>query len=224
MLIIGHRGCGVEPENTLRALRKGMECADFVEVDVRMSRDGEPVVIHDRTLDRTTNGRGFVRDFTLAQLKELYAGKKERIPALQEVLDLVKDKGLIVEIKEAGSEGKICEIIKKSGFSNIILASFSPQALRNAKEKLPDFKTGIIYSRDAGNTLRLALGIKADILLPKFELASSELVEKAHGHGLMVFTWTLNRKEEIRRAAVMEVDGFASDDPCFARQVMQGEI
>lgn len=220
MLIIGHRGCGVEPENTLRALKKGMECADFVEVDVRMSRDNEPVVIHDRTLDRTTDGRGLVKDFTLAQLKEFDAGKGERIPALQEVLDLVKDKGLIVELKEAGSEDKICGIIKESRFRNIILVSFSPQAVRSAKEKLPYFKTGIIYSRGMKNPLHLALGIKASILLPKFELASRELVEKAHRHGLMVFAWTLNSEEDIRKAVEMGVDGFASDDPCFARQVV----
>jgi len=220
MLIIGHRGCGVEPENTLRALGKGMECADFVEVDVRMSKDKELVVIHDRTLERTTNGRGLVKDFTLAQLKELDAGRGEKIPTLQEVLELVRDKGLIVELKEAGSEEKICGIIKESGFRNIILVSFSPQAVRNAKEILPDFKTGIIYSRDVKNPLRLALGIKASVLLPKFEFASRELVEKAHRHGLMVFAWTLNNEEEIKKAVEMGLDGFASDDPCFARQVV----
>lgn len=197
-----------------------MECADFVEVDVHMSRDSEPVVIHDRTLERTTNGRGPVKDFTPAQLKELDAGKGERIPTLQEVLDLVKDKGLVVELKEAGNEDKICGIIKKSGFRNIILVSFSPQAVRNAKEMLPDFKTGIIYSRGMKNPVPLALGIKAGVILPKFELASRELVEKAHRHGLMLFAWTLNNEEDIRKAVEMGVDGFASDDPCFARQVV----
>jgi glycerophosphoryl diester phosphodiesterase len=86
MLIIGHRGAkAIEPENTLRALAKGMECADFVEIDVRMSRDNELVVIHDRTLERTTNGKGQVNDFTLEQLKELDAGKGEKIPTLKEV-------------------------------------------------------------------------------------------------------------------------------------------
>ncbi len=222
MLIIGHRGCNLEPENTLRALKKGMECADFVEVDVRMSRDDEPVVIHDRTLERTTNGRGLVRDFTLAQLKELDAGKGERIPTLQEVLDLVGRRGLLIEIKEAGSEEKICASIKEKGFENIMLVSFSPQAIKNAKELLPGIKTGIIYSRAVENPVRLAFGVKAGAILPKFELASKELVEKAHRHGLMVFTWTLNTEQEIRKAMEIGVDGFASDDPCFAKQVLQG--
>ncbi len=102
MLIIGHRGCNLEPENTLRALAKGMEGADFVEVDVRVSRDNELVVIHDRSLERITNGKGMVKDFTLEQLKELDAGKGEKIPTLKEILDLVRDKGLIIEINKRG--------------------------------------------------------------------------------------------------------------------------
>lgn len=220
MLIIGHRGCNLEPENTLRALAKGMECADFVEVDVRMSKDGVPMIMHDRTLERTTNGKGMVKDFTLEQLKELDAGKGEKIPTLREVLDLVRDRGLLVEIKEAGSEEKICDTIKESGVRNLILVSFNPGSLRNAKEMLPDIKTGIIYSRVVENPLRLALGIKANILLPKYELASRELVERSHRRNLMVFPWTLNTDHEIRNAVDIEVDGFATDNPCFAKQLL----
>ncbi len=218
MQIIGHRGCNLEPENTLRALTKGMECADFVEVDVRMSKDGVPIIIHDRTLERTTNGKGLVKELTLEQLKELDAGKGEKIPTLREVLDLVKDRGLLVEIKEAGSEGKICDTIKESGITNIMLVSFSPVSLRNARELLSGIKTGIIYSRAVENPVRLALGIKANVLLPKYELASRELTERAHRHNLMVFPWTLNTEQEIKRAVDIGVDGFASDDPCFAKQ------
>ncbi len=220
MLIIGHRGCNLEPENTLRALAKGMECADFVEVDVRMSKDGVPMIMHDRTLERTTNGKGMVKDFTLEQLKELDAGKGEKIPTLREVLDLVRDRGLLVEIKEAGSEEKICDTIKESGVRNLILVSFNPGSLRNAKEMLPDIKTGIIYSRVVENPLQLALGIKANILLPKYELASRELVERSHRGNLMVFPWTLNTDHEIRNAVDLEVDGFATDNPCFVRQLL----
>jgi glycerophosphoryl diester phosphodiesterase len=218
MQIIGHRGCNLEPENTLRALAKGMECADFVEVDVRMSKDGVPMIIHDRTLERTTNGKGLVKELTLEQLKELDAGKGEKIPILKEVLDLVKDRGLLVEIKEAGSEGKICDMIKESGITNIMLVSFSPVSLRNARKLMSGIKTGIIYSRAVENPVRLALGIKANVLLPKYELASRELTESAHRYNLMVFPWTLNTEQEIKRAVDIGVDGFASDNPCFAKQ------
>ncbi len=220
MLIIGHRGAkAIEPENTLRALAKGMECADFVEIDVRMSRDNELVVIHDRTLERTTNGKGQVNDFTLEQLKELDAGKGEKIPTLKEVLDLVRGKGLIIEIKEAGREENICAVIKR-GFENIMLVSFSHQAIKNVKEMLPNLKTGLIFSKVFENPVQLALGIEANALLPKLEITSRELVKKAHRHGLLIFPWTLNTEQEIKRAMDMGVDGFASDDPCFARGLL----
>jgi len=221
MLIIGHRGARAkEPENTLRALAKGMECADFVEIDVRMSKDSELVVIHDSSLERTTNGKGLVKDFTLKKLRDLDAGKGEKIPTLKEVLDLVRGNGLIIEIKEAGSEEKICAVIRERGFENIMLVSFSPHAIKNANKILPNLKTGLIFSIAFTNPARLALGIKANALLPKSELASRELVEEAHRHNLMVFPWTLNTEQEIKRAKDIGVDGFASDDPCFARGLL----
>ncbi len=86
---------------------------------------------------------------------------------------------------------------------------------------IPSLKTGLIFSKAFENPVLLALGIKADALLPKSELASRELVEKAHRHDLMVFPWTLNTEKEIRRARDLGVDGFASDDPCFARGLLQ---
>jgi len=161
-----------------------------------------------------------VNHFTLEQLKELDAGKGEKIPTLKEVLDLVRGKGLIIEIKEAGREENICAVIKERGFENIMLVSFSPQAIKNVKEMLPNLKTGLIFSIAFTNPARLALGIKANALLPKSELASRELVEEAHRHNLMVFPWTLNTEQEIKRAKDIGVDGFASDDPCFARGLL----
>ncbi|MDD1713112.1 MAG: glycerophosphodiester phosphodiesterase, partial [Methanoregulaceae archaeon] len=106
MQVIGHRGArSVEPENTLRAVREGMRCADTVEVDIRQTRDGVLVIMHDATLDRTTNGHGLIRTCTLAALQRLDAGKGEKIPTFSEVLDLVGGRcGLFAEIKEPGTE------------------------------------------------------------------------------------------------------------------------
>ncbi|HQM56162.1 MAG TPA: glycerophosphodiester phosphodiesterase family protein, partial [Methanoregulaceae archaeon] len=90
MFIIGHRGArAVEPENTLRAMKTGMTCADYIEVDVRLSCEGIPVIMHDPMLDRTTNGTGSVNAHTLEELKSLDAGKGESIPTLEEVCRLV---------------------------------------------------------------------------------------------------------------------------------------
>ena len=110
MLIIGHRGAkGEEPENTLRAVRAGMACAESVEVDVRLSLDGVPVVMHDPLLDRTTNGTGPVNEYTKETLQTLDAGEGEKIPTLEEVCSLVAGHcGLFLEIKEPGSEEQVC--------------------------------------------------------------------------------------------------------------------
>lgn len=115
MDIIGHRGAAAAaPENTLSAIRTGMECADYVEVDVRLSRDHVPVIMHDPTVDRTTNGSGRVGEFTAADLHLLDAGQGEQIPTLEEVCLLVgKKTGLCVEIKEPGSELEVCEVLDR---------------------------------------------------------------------------------------------------------------
>jgi glycerophosphoryl diester phosphodiesterase len=101
-----------------------------------------------------------------------------------------------------------------------MLVSFSPHAIKNTKEILPNLKTGMIFSKALENPVRLALRIKVNVMLPKSEFVSRELVEEAHRHNLMVFPWTLNTEQEIKRAIDIGADGFASDDPCFARGLL----
>ncbi|MCC7564702.1 MAG: glycerophosphodiester phosphodiesterase [Methanomicrobiaceae archaeon] len=226
MLIIGHRGArALEPENTLRAVRRGMECADFVEVDVRRSKDGIPMVIHDATLERTTNGSGLVADHTIEELKDLDAGAGETIPMLYEVLDLVEGKsGLFVEVKEAGYEEDVCSLLEDSGVLAYFVVSFQRESIRRVKELLPDAKTGLIFSRIDRDPVRTALSIRADALLPRWDRTTEDLVYRAHRDRLLVFSWTLNTREEYGRAAAIGIDGFASDDPCAARDYLQREV
>jgi glycerophosphoryl diester phosphodiesterase len=220
MLIIGHRGArALEPENTLRALRRGMECADYVEIDLRLSRDGVPVVMHDAALDRTTNGTGPVADRTHAELKLLDAGKGERIPAFSEVLDLVRGRsGLVVEIKEPGSEGLICRMLAENGPDGVYVVSFHPEVLVTVRRLLPGAQTGYIYSKAVSDPVQAAVAAGADVLLPRKDRADREVVRRAHDCGLLVFVWTLNTDEEFEAAAAMDADGFATDDPCSARE------
>jgi len=224
-LIIGHRGAGaIEPENTLRSLAKGLECgADLLEIDVRRSADGCLVVIHDRTLERTTNGKGLVKDYMLKELKGLDAGKGEEIPTLREVLDFVRRAGarLIIEIKEVGTEQAIVQEVRGVGLeSSAIFVSFDPGSVRKAKELLPEAGTGLIYSRPLGNPVGFAKSLRADILLPRFNLATRDLVESVHRHGLRVFSWTLNTEQEFRRALDLGLDAFATDNPCLAKKAL----
>ncbi|MBP1929636.1 glycerophosphoryl diester phosphodiesterase [Methanolinea mesophila] len=226
MFIVGHRGArALEPENTLRAIRRGMGCADYVEIDARMTNDGRVVVIHDPTLDRTTDGTGEVKEYPFDTLREFDAGLGERIPALEEVSREVKDTcGLFVEIKEEGSEEDICRIIRDSGPSDVYFVSFHQESLSRVKELLPGARTGLIFSKDTGDSFRRAITIKTHAILPKFTLLSEDLVTKAHKEHLQVIPWTLNGEPEFARAQRLGVDGFATDDPCKAREFFKGRV
>jgi glycerophosphoryl diester phosphodiesterase len=224
MLIIGHRGArALEPENTLRALRRGMECADYVEIDLRLSREGVPVAMHDAALDRTTDGTGPVADRTLANLKSLDAGRGERIPAFADVLDLFPGRsGLVVEIKEPGSEGLICRMIAEDGPDDVYVVSFYPEVLMTIRMLLPGSQTGYIYSKAASDPVGVAVAAGAGILLPRKDRADRIVVRRAHDCGLLVFVWILNTEEEFEEAVAMDVDGVVTDDPCHAREFLSG--
>jgi len=219
MLIIGHRGArGVEPENTLRAIRTGMACADYVEVDARLSRDGIPVIMHDQMLDRTTNGKGPVNGFTLKELKTLDAGRGEQIPTLEEVCSLVNGHcGLFVEIKEPGSEALVCNVLSQNKPENLFIVSFHPEIIGSAKDLLPWVKTGIIYSRTVADQPGTAAGLGADAILLKFRLLSGNLVNECRKKNLLIVAWTLDSPEDFQLASDLGIDGLATDDPCRAR-------
>lgn len=224
MLIVGHRGAkGVEPENTLRALQSGMACADLVEVDVRLTRDGIPVIMHDATVDRTTDGSGPVKGYTLDELKRLDAGEGETVPTLHEVLDLTHGQtGLVVEIKEPGTEAIIASGLMDLMPERLILVSFHPESVAMAKKLFPGVQAGLIYSQETGDPVGLASPVQADLILPRWDRISREVVERAHDAGLLVIPWVLNEEGAIQEAARLGVDGFASDDPCVARQYLEG--
>ncbi|MDD1660431.1 MAG: glycerophosphodiester phosphodiesterase [Methanomicrobiales archaeon] len=217
--IIGHRGArALEPENTLRAVARGLECAGWVEVDVRLSREGVPVVIHDATLDRTTDGKGPVRETLLADMRRLDAGKGERIPLLQEVLDRVGHRGgLVVEAKEEAVPA-ICSLLGSYGLEEVMLVSFHAGALPAARSLLPGLATGLIVSRPEGDPVEMACRAGAGTVLPRQDLLSEGLVRDARGKGIRVIPWTLNTREEVLRAVVRGAEGFATDDPCAARE------
>jgi glycerophosphoryl diester phosphodiesterase len=223
MLIIGHRGARArEPENTLRALRTGMKCADYVEVDVRLSRDGVPVAIHDATVDRTTDGEGAVRDLTLRELKTLDAGCGEEIPTFQEVIDCVGERcGLFVEIKERDGVEQTCRLLRLRSPEKLFVVSFEAAAVKRAGDLIPEAKTGLIVSKAHPDPVEAALSLGADAVLPRFDLAEGALVERAHRHRLLVFPWTLNAPDAWERACAIGADGAASDDPCAFREYLQ---
>ena len=139
---IGHRGAaGHAPENTQASFRKAIELGcDMTELDVHVCASGDVVVIHDETLDRTTNGKGNVSDHTLTELKQLDAGKGEQIPLLQEVLELLKDRIMLnIELKGLGTAEPVYKIVKKTGWSNqdLTVTSFNRDMLTEYKKPRP---------------------------------------------------------------------------------------
>jgi len=219
-LRVGHRGArAYEPENTLRSFERALELGvDAVEFDVRRTRDDEVVVIHDARVDRTTDGKGSVREMTIQQIKQLVLEKDEKIPTLEEALDFLDKKvKIVIELKENGLEKKVLSSVREKGLEkNLIIVSFLEKALSKVRELDDGVETGLIYVRHR-NPIQSALKLGAKYLLPFYRFTHASNVEKAHENGLKVIVWTVNDPEEVSKYVRMGVDGIASDKPDILR-------
>jgi glycerophosphoryl diester phosphodiesterase len=216
MLRIGHRGAkAYAPENTLTSFKKALEIGvDAVELDVRKTKDGQVVVIHDADVKRTTNREGLVSELTLEEIKGLDAGSGEKIPTLEDTLDFLDKKvKVFVELKEAGIEKQVLSIVQKKGLEkNVVIVSFLEDALKKVRELNKDIETGLIYAKHK-NPLKAALEPEANYLLALYRFTHTANVEKAHESGLKLIVWTINSQEEAQEYAKKGVDGIASDKP-----------
>jgi glycerophosphoryl diester phosphodiesterase len=223
-LVIGHRGArALAAENTLEGIRAAALCkADYVELDARLSRDGELVLMHDERVDRTTNGQGLVEDLSLEELRALAVKdqtgrcmESQRIATLTEAVILAGELGLglVVEMKEEGLEGLVAEEL--SG-KKCIVTSFYHSSLRELAD-MSDLKTGIIISSLPINPVQLAIWAKADAIFPK--RVNARLFKEAHQQGVAVFPWTVNSKDEASWLLRLGADGLVTDDPCLIREV-----
>ncbi|WP_019414372.1 glycerophosphodiester phosphodiesterase family protein [Paenisporosarcina sp. TG20] len=228
--IIAHRGASLlAPENTNAAFDKAIELnADRLELDVQLSQDGKIVVIHDHTVDRTTNGSGLVKDLSLRNLKQLNAGSwfdlkysDEKIPTLDEILNkYIKKIDLLIEIKYPqlypGIEKKIAKAVKSDlNKNNIIIQSFSEASLKLIKKFLPDIPTCLLISGFEFNEINQPklerISSYADyISLPQM-LISSELVKTAQKIGLGVYGWNVNTQGEYLKMQQMRVNGIITN-------------
>jgi glycerophosphoryl diester phosphodiesterase len=216
--VLGHRGCaGIEPENTIRAFKRAMNLGvDYIELDVRKSRDKKLVVIHDDKVDRTTNGNGYVRDLTFEAIRKLDAGKGEKIPSLEEALDLLK-KGkqrIAIEIKEPDTLDEILKIVMEEGLSSkVIIVSFWHNVLTRIKEIEPEIKTGAIFVGRPVDAVSLAKAAQSELLCLKHKFIDEEVVVECHENDIEVNAWVVNEIEDIRRVMELGVDIISSDYP-----------
>jgi glycerophosphoryl diester phosphodiesterase len=194
--IVGHRGAPVEePENTLRSFRRALELGvAAVELDVQLTSDGRLAVIHDETLDRTTSGHGPVKDFTLAELKELDAGKGESIPALEEALELARGKAhLLVEMKQPEAAPALLEFFRKQqAFDRAHIISFWHPALRVLKEAEAQLHLGALMVGCPADPVGLARAARADTLVLNYRYVNRDLVDAAHRRGIEVIAWNID--------------------------------
>jgi glycerophosphoryl diester phosphodiesterase len=228
-----HRGArGHAPENTLLAFDLAFDLgAEAIECDVQRSRDGELVIIHDGTVNRTTDGAGAVAVLSFDELRALDAGARwripQRIPTLTETLDLVRRRGgaLNLEIKgesetEAVGTAEAAEptlrTLEEPLRSRLLVSSFALPAVARLKERLPELRVAALYGGrewQKRDMLAPALAMGAEAIHPGVSLTSAELVAKAHAAGLRVNVWTANRPATIRRLLAWGVDGLFSDYP-----------
>jgi glycerophosphoryl diester phosphodiesterase len=229
VLRVGHRGAkGHAPENTIASFNLAVQMGvSAVETDVHLSKDGEVVLIHDHSVDRTTDGRGFVKDMTLRELKQLDAGSwydprfaGQRIPTLSEFLEWARDRvGVAIEIKNGpiyypGIAEKVIRLLKDWSMERqAILISFDHFVLREAKMIAPEVATGILYVGRFVNESGAARAAAADALHPNWAFVTPDLVEKAHADGLAVSPWCPNDLPAIRMLSEMGVDSIGTDYP-----------
>ena len=234
VLVIAHRGfSGVAPENTLIAFQKAIEIgADMLEFDVLHSRDGHIVVIHDDTLDRTTNGHGGVSDYSLAELKQLDAGSwfspefaNERIPTLREALELTRGKIRVnIEIKfEAvnlvqfgpGIEDEIVDLVEELGMEqDVMVSSFHPMAVERIKKRNPNIVTALLYHDVIKKSPSAILkGLRADGFNPSLKHVKPQHIDEAHAAGHPVTVYTVNQAEDLQTLINWGVDGIFTDFP-----------
>ncbi len=215
MLRIGHRGArSYAPENTLASFKKAIEIGvDAVELDVRKTKDGKLVVIHDADVKRTTDGEGLVCELTLAQIKDL-SSEGEKIPTLEEALDFLDKKmKVLIELKEEGEEEQVLSFVHSRGLEkNVVVISFLEEALKKVRALNKNVETGLIYAMHS-NPIKAALELKANYLVALYRFVHKATVQKAHENGLKIVVWTINTSQEAQEYAKKGVDGIASDKP-----------
>lgn len=235
MKVWGHRGASAyAPENTLEAFALAIEQgADGVELDVQLTKDGQVVVIHDETIDRTSDGAGLVKDHTLAELRQLdfgilhpevspRTGSKVCIPTLEEVFRLIKPYDLTVNIElktgiilYEGLEEKVLRLTAEAEMEErVIYSSFYHPSLMKLKALNPSCKTGLLYSDGWIDVAGYAKNLGIDALHPAlYHMQDPELVSRANALGLNVHVWTVNQKTDMDRLAARGVDVIITNYP-----------
>ena len=225
--IMGHRGAPVaEPENTLRSFGRALDMGvAMVELDVQLTKDGRLAVIHDESLDRTTSGHGPVKDFTLAEIQRLDAGQGERVPALEEVYNLVKGRvHLVVEMKQPDAAPALLSFFREhQAFEFAKVISFWHPTVKALKEQEPKLATGVLMVGCPADPVGLARAAQADALVLQYSYITPDLVVAAHKHNLRVYVWNIDDIDTLKPYLSMNLDGIGSNRPDVLIEYLKSE-
>lgn len=221
-LIGAHRGASAKfPENTIAAFAAALTMgADFIELDVQLTRDAVPIILHDDTIDRTTTGHGLASNLTYNQIREF-----GDIPTLRRILSLAANRIFLnIELKAGPNIGllatKVLALIKEYHMeSQVIISSFDHGILPQIKQDYPTIATGVLYEHQLSDAVAYAHRLSANALHPNFNLVQLPLVQQAHDGELYVLTWTVDHPVRLRQLLSMPIDGIISNQPDLALAV-----
>ena len=219
-LCIGHRGAkGHAPENTLAGFRKALALGvDGVELDVHLV-DGRLLVIHDDTLNRTTNGKGTIHGPGFDALRELDAGAGEKIPVLEEVFDLLAGRLVVnIELKGRHTAAPVMAMLREQRAAGrhddrILISSFDHDELVAARRHDDQVRIGVLYKKKPADALVTAAKLNAYAVIPSVKIIDDTIVRDARAAGLKVYVFTVNEPSDIARVIALGVDGLISDYP-----------
>lgn len=218
MIITGHRGAlGSEPENTLRSFRRAVaDGCDEIELDLRVTSDDRLVVMHDATVDRTTNGSGAIEDLTFEELRSLDAGLGEVVPTWAETVEAVSVR-FQAEVKAARAVPLLVESLQADPAlaARTLVTSSHADILLAVRQAMPTAETGLIFGRtpDVADVLALTKAAQAGTALCGIAGLTAEAVEKIHKEGFAVTAWPVPDAETYAQAVALSVDGITTDHP-----------
>jgi glycerophosphoryl diester phosphodiesterase len=234
IFIIGHRGAyKYPPENSLKSFHKAIELgADFTEFDLHLSKDNEIVIMHDENTLRTTGFKGLIKNLTLEELKELDCGEGEKIPTLNELIEIAKGKiGFLCEIKAKGLEKRLVEILTANNLiESTIIDSFYIEELLRIKKLEPTFKLGLVVPIDETHVPKWekrkemidnVINNKLSYILTRFNNIDQKFINYSHSNDIKVIAYPINTKILMKRFINMGVDGMIVNDILKAKKVLR---
>ncbi|WOX07809.1 glycerophosphodiester phosphodiesterase [Streptomyces sp. N50] len=218
-LTIGHRGVmGLEPENTLRSFVAAEQAGlDVIELDLHLSKDGALVVMHDADVDRTTDGTGPIAERTLGELRTLDAGRGERVPTFDEVLDAVESP-VQAEIKDLAAARALAEVMHRRNLvERVEVSSFHDEAIAEIARLVPGVRTALIASRFGPDVVERATEAGAETVCLNIRRLTLEVVEAARKADLRIIGWVVNTQDQLRLVRALGLDGATTDYPEIKR-------